>query len=124
MRESRRGSLTGTAAELGVFRGEFSEKNLKKWRGALYVMIDSWRPSDCINGNSSHCIYGAGYDREQYDLRETKLRMARNPGFERRHRIAELPRLRIRLIPDTSQDPRLVRDAELELEPNTVVARC
>eukprot|EP00908_Phaeocystis_cordata_P008018 Transcript_18687.p1 GENE.Transcript_18687~~Transcript_18687.p1 ORF type:complete len:312 (+),score=79.95 Transcript_18687:94-1029(+) len=82
-------NLTGTAAELGVFRGEFSEKNLKKWRGALYVMIDSWRPSDCINGNSSHCVYGAGYDREQYDLRETKLRMARNPGFERRHRIVQ-----------------------------------
>lgn len=81
-------NLTGMAAELGVFRGEFSEKNLAHWRGALYVMVDSWEKSDCINGNSSHCVYGT-YDREQYDLGQTRLRMTRNPGFKGRYRIVQ-----------------------------------
>jgi hypothetical protein len=58
-------NLTGAAAELGVFRGEFSEKNRARWHGALYVMVDTWAKSDCINGNASLCVYGADYDREQ-----------------------------------------------------------
>merc|ERR1719424_1473031 len=28
-------NLTGAAAELGVFRGEFSEKNRARWRGCM-----------------------------------------------------------------------------------------
>jgi len=35
------------AVEVGVFQGEFSEKNLKQWSGQ-YFMVDAWsfRPSD------------------------------------------------------------------------------
>ena len=33
--------------------------------GALYVMVDTWAKSDCINGNTSLCVYGGDYDREQ-----------------------------------------------------------
>ena len=33
---------TGNAAEIGVFTGEFSKKNLNHWQGN-YLMIDAWR---------------------------------------------------------------------------------
>ena len=51
-------NLTGRAAELGVWRGEFAESLLKVWRGQQYVLVDLWTPTDCVNGNRSHCVYG------------------------------------------------------------------
>ena len=35
-------NLTGYAVEIGVFTGIFSAKNLAKWRGKHYYMIDAW----------------------------------------------------------------------------------
>ena len=52
-------NLTNRAVELGVWRGEFAEQNLKLWNGRLYVLVDLWMPSDCVNGNRSHCVYGS-----------------------------------------------------------------
>ena len=34
-------NVNGRAAEIGVYRGEFAEKNLRHWRGE-YHMIDAW----------------------------------------------------------------------------------
>jgi len=43
---------TGKAAEIGVFQGNFSKKNLHHWKGQYY-MIDAWshRPSDVGDKN-------------------------------------------------------------------------
>lgn len=39
---NRRG-LTGEAAEIGVYRGEFSEHILTHWRGLKLHLVDAWR---------------------------------------------------------------------------------
>ena len=75
-------NLTGRAIELGVWRGEFAEQNLHAWRGRLYVMVDLWVPSDCVNGNRSHCVYGSnltdnGQAERSFDKMVTGLRMQR-----------------------------------------------
>ena len=71
-------NLTGRAVELGVWRGEFAEHNLNKWRGAKYVLVDLWtsRDTDCVNGNESFCVYG-GNESRSYDKMVTGLRMQR-----------------------------------------------
>lgn len=45
-------SRTGVAVEVGVFRGEFSAKNLKYWKGK-YFQVDAWafRPQDSGDKN-------------------------------------------------------------------------
>lgn len=35
-------NLTGFAAEIGVYKGAFSTKNLQRWNGKVYWMIDAW----------------------------------------------------------------------------------
>ncbi len=75
-------NLTGWAVELGVWRGEFAEKNLKVWSGSRYVLIDLWEPSDCVNGNRSSCVYGGnvsdgGVAERSFDKHITTLRMQR-----------------------------------------------
>lgn len=47
--------LTGNAVELGVWRGEFAEHNIKTWQGKLYVLVDLWKDTDCVGGNRSLC---------------------------------------------------------------------
>ena len=68
-------NLTSTAAELGVFRGEFAEHNMKKWHGNMYFMIDKWAPTDCVGGNESVCVYPN--ESRSYDRMITQLRMDR-----------------------------------------------
>ena len=75
-------NLTGRAAELGVWRGEFAEQFLKVWRGQQYVLVDLWTPSDCVNGNRSACVYGGnvsdgGVAERSFDKMITGLRMQR-----------------------------------------------
>ena len=75
-------NLTGRAAELGVWRGEFAEQNLRLWQGRQYVLIDLWEPSDCVNGIRSHCVYGSnvsdgGRAERSFDKMVTGLRMQR-----------------------------------------------
>ena len=75
-------NLTGRAAELGVWRGEFSEQTLRVWRGMQYVLVDLWTPSDCVAGNRSHCVYGGnvsdgGVAERSFDRMITELRMKR-----------------------------------------------
>ena len=75
-------NLTGSAVELGVWRGEFAEQNLQTWRGQMYVLVDVWAPSDCVNGNRSHCVYGGnvsdgGVAERSFDKMVTGLRMQR-----------------------------------------------
>jgi methyltransferase family protein len=36
-------ALTGTAAEIGVKRGDFSEEILSHWQGAKLISVDPWR---------------------------------------------------------------------------------
>lgn len=69
-------NLTGWAVELGVWRGEFAEKNLAKWRGAQYVLVDMWTDTDCVNDNKSTCVY-TGNESRSYDKMITELRMKR-----------------------------------------------
>jgi hypothetical protein len=38
--------LTHLGAEIGVFKGEFSEILLRRWRGEQLLSIDPWRPDD------------------------------------------------------------------------------
>ena len=81
-------NLTERAAELGVFRGEFVEKNLATWRGAEYVLVDMWAPTDCINGNVSSCVYPN--ESRAYDLWATRERMKRGgPRFEGRWQLVQ-----------------------------------
>ena len=75
-------NLTGSAVELGVWRGEFAEHNLKAWNGRQYVLVDLWTPSDCVSGNRSHCVYGSnvsdgGVAERNFDKMITGLRMQR-----------------------------------------------
>ena len=65
------GSLS--SSQLGVFRGEFAEINLKQWKGRMYTMVDMWTPSDCVGGNSSFCVYPN--ESRSYDLMATEARM-------------------------------------------------
>jgi hypothetical protein len=88
-------NLTGRAAELGVFRGEFSEANLNSWRGSHYVMVDLWNRSDCVSGNMSHCVYGnnvsdSGLAERSFDKMITGMRMKR--GGSRFHNRDGSPR--------------------------------
>ena len=45
-------SQTGVAVEVGVYRGQFSAKNLKHWKGK-YFQVDAWtyRPGDPADKN-------------------------------------------------------------------------
>ena len=45
--------LTGFAAEIGVYRGDFARKNLGRWKGQHYWMIDAWeqRANDTKKSN-------------------------------------------------------------------------
>lgn len=45
-------NVTGRAAEVGVFQGEFARRNLQKWKGQYYA-IDAWtwRPNDPADKN-------------------------------------------------------------------------
>ena len=75
-------NLSNRAIELGVWRGEFAEANLHLWRGRQYVLVDLWTPSDCVNGNRSHCVYGGnvsdgGMAERSFDKMITGLRMQR-----------------------------------------------
>lgn len=104
-------NLTGMAAELGVWRGEFAEQNLRAWRGDMYVMIDLWAPSDCVNGNRSHCVYGGnvsdgGVAERSFDMHITNLRMQRNgPKFRGRYRMIQNATTEAaQLFPDESFD--------------------
>ena len=84
-------NLTGRAAELGVWRGEFAEANLKVWRGAMYVLVDLWTSADtdCVNGNSSTCVYGGNASRS-FDRMMTGLRMQRGgPRFKGRYEFVQ-----------------------------------
>lgn len=79
-------NLTRRAAELGVFRGEFSEKNLLSWKGNEYVMVDMWTPTDCVGGNMSACTYPN--ESRAYDFDVTRFRMTRaGQRFAGRYRI-------------------------------------
>ena len=90
-------NLTGMAVELGVWRGEFAEQNLKIWRGNMYVLVDLWTPSDCVNGNRSHCVYGgnlsdSGVAERSFDKMVTGLRMKRTrkaPDGSDRYRMLQ-----------------------------------
>ena len=44
--------LTGNAAEIGVWHGGFSRRNLQVWNGSRYYMIDAWafRGNDTAEG--------------------------------------------------------------------------
>ncbi|KAL1523570.1 hypothetical protein AB1Y20_018506 [Prymnesium parvum] len=68
-------NLTGRAVELGVFRGEFAEANLKTWRGRRYYLVDLWAATDCVGGDGGACVYSNGS--RSYDKRTAELRMAR-----------------------------------------------
>jgi hypothetical protein len=88
-------NLTGRAAELGVWRGEFAEPNLKTWKGQLYVLVDLWTRSDCVNGNQSMCVYGfnatdGGRAERDFDKMITKLRMQRlGPKHQNRYQLLQ-----------------------------------
>ena len=88
-------NLTGMAAELGVWRGEFAEKNLHAWTGRLYVLVDLWSPSDCVGGNRSHCVYGGnmsdgGAAERNFDKHVTGLRMKRGGAkLKGRYRLVQ-----------------------------------
>ena len=104
-------NLTGRAAELGVWRGEFAESNLKTWRGQQYVLIDLWTPTDCVNGNRSHCVYGGnvsdgGEAERSFDQAITGLRMKRlGPRWSGRYVMLQNSTLEAaRLFPDEHFD--------------------
>ena len=81
-------NLTRTAAELGVFRGEFSELNMARWRGAKMTLVDTWEASDCVAGNASACVYTN--DSRSYDKMVTRLRMERGgPSFAGRWEMVQ-----------------------------------
>ena len=88
-------NLTNRAIELGVWRGEFAEANLHAWRGNLYVLVDMWTPSDCVNGNRSHCVYGGnvsdgGRAERSFDKMITGLRMQRGGAkFKGRYQMVQ-----------------------------------
>lgn len=69
-------NLTSRAAELGAYRGEYAEQNLNRWRGVLYVLLDVWVVSDCVNGNLSNCVYDARSGRT-FDKMAARGRMRR-----------------------------------------------
>ena len=96
-------NLTGKAVELGVWRGEFAEHNLNKWRGSMYVLVDLWtsRDTDCVNGNTSLCVYG-GNESRSYDKMITELRMKRGGSrFQGRFQMVQNSTLEAaRLFPD------------------------
>ena len=89
---------------------QFAEHNLNKW-SELYVLIDLWTPSDCVNGNRSHCVYGGnvsddGVAERSYDKMITGLRMQRggnrfkHPDGSPRYLIFRTPRWRPPVFPD------------------------
>ena len=81
-------NLTNAAAELGVFRGEFSELNMARWRGAKMTLVDTWEASDCVAGNASACVYTN--DSRSYDKMVTRLRMERGgPSFAGRWEMVQ-----------------------------------
>ena len=104
-------NLTGSAAELGVWRGEFAEHNLHAWRGHKYVLIDLWQPSDCVSGNRSHCVYGGnvtdgGEAERSFDKLVTRLRMERGGDkLKGRYELVQNSTIAAsRLYPDESFD--------------------
>ena len=76
--------LLGTGVEVGVHRGEFSERILERWRGLRLISVDAWSAELDPAGGA---ILGgqAGYDEL---LRETRARLAR---FGERSEIRRLP---------------------------------
>lgn len=46
--------LVGYGAEIGVFRGEFSEQFLKNWNGKKLYLIDAWRHFEDVVDISNH----------------------------------------------------------------------
>jgi|SRR5580692_1314240 hypothetical protein len=43
--------LVGEAVEIGVFRGEFSEAFLNKWKGRTLYCVDPWLPTEYYPGD-------------------------------------------------------------------------
>jgi hypothetical protein len=87
-------NLTGRAVELGVWRGEFAEANLNKWRGQMYYMVDLWKRSDCVGGNTSACVYGSnvsdgGRAERDFDKMYTRLRLERHRSFAGRYELVQ-----------------------------------
>ena len=81
------------AVELGVWRGEFAEQNLKIWRGNMYVLVDLWTPSDCVNGNQQRRQLSAAAAERSFDKMVTGLRMKRTrkaPDGSDRYRMLRL----------------------------------
>jgi len=62
-----------TAAEIGVFRGDFAAKNLRRWTGRYY-MIDAWsfRPGDPGDKN----FRGERQNEDNYNSSKTKTAFA------------------------------------------------
>ncbi len=40
--------LTGTAVEIGVYRGDFSAEFLELWKGKQYHLVDPWNDPPCV----------------------------------------------------------------------------
>jgi len=74
---------TGKAAEVGVFQGSFSEKNLHHWQGQYY-MIDAWsfRPGDIGDKNYK--------DDSMNDANMNKAKQRTKFAGDRRHVIQAL----------------------------------
>jgi len=63
--------LTGYGAEIGVFRGEYSEVLLKNWGGQKLYLIDVWKHLEGTVDISNHSDEG-----HEENLKETVVRIA------------------------------------------------
>lgn len=69
--------LVGDGAEVGVLRGEYSQRILSKWTGKKLYLVDCWEHQDdavYIDSNNSTD------ERHNYNLEVTKRNMAAYPG--------------------------------------------
>ncbi len=90
-------NLMGTGAEIGVFKGDFSEAILKHWQGERLLLVDAWRhlPDYLDSWNLSDELTEQNY---QFVLR-------RISPFSERVRIMRMLSLEAAaLIPDQSLD--------------------
>jgi len=88
---------TGVAVEVGVFTGDFSAKNLEKWKGQYY-MVDAWafRPNDPKDKNMN--------DRAWNDANKEAATNITSFASDRRHIVQALSQEGAKAFSDASID--------------------
>lgn len=88
-------NITGNAAEIGVYKGEFAAKNLRNWKHN-YFMIDKWSyvPEQPAFGDHDHPQRGVHYRSFQTARNSTHF------AAERRYMLRTMSTEAVKLFPD------------------------